>query len=79
MMAPLGSRSSVMFDLDNDGDLDIVTNEFNSAPQLLVSNLAQRKPIHWLKIVLIGTSIKPEWAGRYCACASRRARLYQIQ
>ena len=53
-MAPLGSRSSVMFDLDNDGDLDIVTNEFNSAPQLLISNLAQRKPVHWLKIVLIG-------------------------
>ena len=26
----LGTRSSVMFDLDNDGDLDIVTNEFNS-------------------------------------------------
>ena len=36
----LGSRSSVIFDLDNDGDLDIVTNDFNSAPQVLVSNLA---------------------------------------
>ena len=35
LMVPLGSRSSVMFDLDNDGDLDIVTNEFNSAPQVL--------------------------------------------
>ena len=39
-MAPLGSRSSVIFDLDGDGDLDIVTNDFNSAPQVLVSNLA---------------------------------------
>ncbi len=54
MLGTLGSRSSVMFDLDNNGDLDIVTNEFNSAPQLLISNLAQRKPVHWLKIVLIG-------------------------
>jgi hypothetical protein len=44
-----------MFDLDNDGDLDIVTNDFNSAPQVLVSDLAQVRNIHWLKVVLIGT------------------------
>src|SRR5207249_3939384 len=55
VMAPLGSRSSVMFDLDHDGDLDIVTNEFNSAPQVLVSNLSQRQQIHWLKVMLVGT------------------------
>jgi enediyne biosynthesis protein E4 len=55
VMASLGSRSSVMFDLDNDGDLDLVTNDFNSEPQVLISNLAQHKPIRWLKIVLIGT------------------------
>ena len=54
-MAPLGSRSSVMFDLDGDGDLDIVTNDFNSAPQVLVSDLAQRRQIHWLKVALVGT------------------------
>jgi hypothetical protein len=52
---PKASRSSVMFDLDNDGDLDIVTNDFNSAPQILISDLAQVKKIHWLKIVLVGT------------------------
>ena len=55
VMATLSSRSSVMFDLDNDGDLDIVTNDFNSEPQLLISDLAQRKQIHWLKILLEGT------------------------
>ncbi len=55
VLSPRSSRSSVMFDLDNDGDLDIVTNEFNSAPQVLVSDLAQQKRIHWLKVVLIGT------------------------
>lgn len=49
------SRSSVIFDLDNDGDLDIVTNDFNSEPQVLVSDLAQKKAIHWLKVVLVGT------------------------
>jgi enediyne biosynthesis protein E4 len=56
IMAPRSSRSSVIFDLDNDGDLDIVTNDFNSEPQVLVSNLAQQKQIHWLKILLTGTS-----------------------
>lgn len=50
------SRSSVMFDLDDDGDLDIVTNDFNSEPMVLISNLAQVKPIHWLKVVLVGTA-----------------------
>jgi len=56
IMAPRSSRSSVIFDLDNDGDLDIVTNDFNSEPQILVSNLAQKKKIHWIKINLHGTT-----------------------
>jgi enediyne biosynthesis protein E4 len=56
VMASLGTRSSVMFDLDNDGDLDIVTNDFNSEPQVLVSNLAQVKPIHGIRIMLVGTA-----------------------
>lgn len=56
VMAPRSSRSSVIFDLDNDGDLDIVTNDFNSEPQILVSNLTQHKHIHWLKVVLQGTT-----------------------
>ena len=55
VMAPRSSRSSVIFDLDDDGDLDIVTNDFNSEPQILVSDLAQRKQIHWIKIDLVGT------------------------
>jgi enediyne biosynthesis protein E4 len=52
---PKASRSSVIFDLDNDGDLDIVTNDLNSEPMVLVSNLAQQEKIHWLKVVLAGT------------------------
>jgi hypothetical protein len=55
LTVPKASRSSVMFDLDNDGDLDIVTNDFNSEPQVLISDLAQVRKIHWLKIVLVGT------------------------
>lgn len=39
----LGSRSSVIFDLDNDGDLDLVTNEFNDNPMVLINNLTEKK------------------------------------
>ena len=55
VMGTLSSRSAVIFDLDNDGDLDIATNDFNSEPQVLISDLAQRRQIQWLKVVLNGT------------------------
>jgi hypothetical protein len=50
----LGSRSSVIFDLDDDGDLDIVTNEFNDGPMVLVSDLSAKKSIRFLKLKLHG-------------------------
>jgi hypothetical protein len=55
LSVPKASRSSLIFDIDNDGDLDIVTNDFNSEPMVLISDLAQQQKIHWLKIVLTGT------------------------
>jgi len=63
IMAPLGSRSSAIFDLDDDGDLDIVTNDFNSAPQVFVSDLAARRTIHWVKVVLSGTASNRDGLG----------------
>jgi hypothetical protein len=63
VMAPLGSRSSAIFDIDEDGDLDIVTNDFNSAPQILVSDLADRRRIHWLKVTLAGTASNRDGLG----------------
>ena len=50
----LGTRSAAIFDVDNDGDLDIITNEFNAPPQVLISDLADKRAIHWLKIHLVG-------------------------
>ena len=52
----LGTRSSAIFDVDDDGDLDIVTNEFNSEPQVLMSDLAEKRQIHWLKVRLKGSA-----------------------
>ena len=78
VMAPLGSRSSVIFDLDGDGDLDIVTNDFNSAPQVLVSDLAQRRPIHWLAGGADRHGVEPRRAWRDRARARRRTRLHAV-
>jgi hypothetical protein len=49
------SRSAVVFDLDGDGDLDIVTNEFNAAPMVLVSNLSDKTRVHYVQVKLTGT------------------------
>lgn len=53
--ANTGTRSSAIFDFDRDGDLDVVTAEFNDVPQVLVSNLAETATVNWLEIVLEGT------------------------
>ena len=63
MMGALGTRSAVALDLDGDGDLDIVTNEFNAPPQVLVSDLAQRRHVHYLNVRLRGTRSNREGLG----------------
>lgn len=63
MMGALGSRSAAILDIDGDGDLDIVTNEFNGPPQILVSNLAAKRQIRWLKVVLRGTKSNRDGIG----------------
>lgn len=59
----LSSRSSVAFDIDEDGDLDLVTNEINDRPLVLLSTLSDRKPIHYLKIKLTGNRSNREGLG----------------
>ena len=63
MMGSLGTRSAVALDLDGDGDLDIVTNEFNAPPQVLISDLAQRRHVNVLTVRLRGTRSNREGLG----------------
>ena len=53
--AATSSRSSAIFDVDDDGDLDLVVNSMNDRPQVFISNLTERKQVHFLKIKLKGT------------------------
>ncbi|MCI0540488.1 MAG: CRTAC1 family protein [Verrucomicrobiales bacterium] len=59
----VSSRSSVVVDLDNDGDLDLVTNEINDRPQIFISDLAQKKKIQFLKVKLVGTKSNRDGLG----------------
>ena len=58
-----GTRSSVILDLDDDGDLDIVTNEFSSPPLVFVSDLTERRAINYLKVSLRGTESNADGLG----------------
>lgn len=58
-----GTRSSALFDLDGDGDLDIVTNEFNTPPQVLMSDLAEQGDVHWLSVRLEGAASNRDGVG----------------
>jgi hypothetical protein len=61
--AAKGSRSAAIFDVDGDGDLDIVTNEFNASPMVLVSNLSEKTRVHYVQIKLAGTASNRDGLG----------------
>ncbi len=63
VLGTTSSRSSVAFDLDDDGDLDLVTNEWNDHPMVLISNLSERHPVHRLAVRLVGTASNRDGIG----------------
>ncbi len=63
IMGTLSSRSSAAADFDGDGDLDLVTLDFNDRPQLLLSNLSERRTLRYLAVKLEGTRSNREGLG----------------
>ena len=76
----LGTRSSALFDVEGDGDLDIVTNEFNGVPQVLLSNLSQRSVgLHYVEVVLAGKSSNRDGLGAVVAVEAGDQVYTQVQ
>jgi hypothetical protein len=51
------SRSAAYLDFDNDGDLDVVINNFDARAVFLVNN-AEKLHNHWIKVKLVGDPSK---------------------
>jgi enediyne biosynthesis protein E4 len=79
VLSSISTRSSVIFDLDNDGDLDIVTNDFNAPPQVLISDLAQRRKISYLKVDLQGTKSNRNGLGARVAVTAGHLKITKDQ
>lgn len=79
----VSSRSSVIFDVEGDGDLDLVTSEFHDAPLYLVSDLSERKPeLRYLKVRLVGSASNRDGLGtrvRVTAGARTFTKVYDGQ
>ncbi len=76
----LGTRSSALFDVEGDGDLDIVTNEFNGVPQVLLSDLSQRwSGLSYVEIALVGNSSNRAGLGAVVAVAAGDQVYTQVQ
>ncbi len=72
-----GSRSSVMFDFDDDGDLDIVTLEMGDLPQVLTSNLTEKATVRFLKVRLLGKASNRDGLGAKVTVVAGGRRLTQ--
>jgi hypothetical protein len=62
----IGTKPAMaILDLDNDGDLDIVTNEFHDGPMVLRSNLSDKRgdQLRWVGIKLVGSQSNRDGLG----------------
>ncbi len=73
------TRAAAVFDIDDDGDLDIFAREWAWRPQVLISNLSDRKPdLSYLKIRLTGTKSNRDGFGARVTVRAGSARILQL-
>jgi hypothetical protein len=60
-MRPIAGRGLATADFDNDGDIDIVTNDRGDYPELLRNDGGNAN--HWLEVLLIGTQSNRDGTG----------------
>jgi hypothetical protein len=65
-------------DLDGDGDLDIVTNNYGDVPQVFVSDLAQRGAVHALTVQLVGSRSNRDGIGAVVTLEAGGRRQVQV-
>jgi enediyne biosynthesis protein E4 len=66
------ARGCAFGDYDNDGDVDVLINPINEAPQLLRCNAGQGN--HWIKVKLIGTKSNRSAIGARVRCVTGARR-----
>jgi hypothetical protein len=71
----------VIFDIDDDGDLDMITNDFGSVPQVLVSNLAEKRggDLRFIHVKLTGSRSNRDALGAKVVGTAGRRQWTQIQ
>ncbi len=74
VMGARGARSAVIADLDRDGDLDIVTNEFNASPRVLLSDLSGQPNVRAIQVHLRGTRSNRQGLGARVTVSTRSDR-----
>ncbi len=74
---PATASGAVYVDLDNDGDLDIVTNNTNESARIYQNQSQQQKPTNYLKIKLKGDSQNPFAIGSKVTVYANGQQQYQ--
>ena len=73
----MGSEMCIR-DSDNDGDIDILTNDFNSSPLVFESNLSDKKSVHFAKVRLVGTKSNRDGLGATVQVVSGDRRFTKV-
>jgi hypothetical protein len=70
----------VLLDIDGDGDLDVVTNDFNSEPMVLLSDLAQRRSaLRYLLVDPVGSRSNRSGLGAVVRLRVGARALHQVR